>query len=151
MDKNTETPHSAAAKITNEREPISPFVMCTETKIGIFIGALYLFSGVLLGAFAAHSLKDRLDEYQLGVLQTGVKYQLIHGVALLMLSVLYSLYQKRLFYTAIICVAVGVFFFSFSLYAIALLGTLSLGIITPIGGVFMLLGWLLTMYAVLRK
>jgi uncharacterized membrane protein YgdD (TMEM256/DUF423 family) len=135
----------------NDRLPITAFSMSKETKTGIFIGALYLCLGILLGAFAAHSLNDTLDEYQMGVLQTGVKYQLIHGVALIMLSVLYSLYQKRLFYIAIICVAVGVFFFSFSLYAIALLGTSFLGVITPIGGVFMILGWLLTMYAVLRK
>lgn len=141
MDNNTE----------NDRLPIIAFSMSKETRIGIFVGGLYLCLGILLGAFAAHSLKDTLDEYQMGVLQTGVKYQLIHGVALIMLSVLYSLYQKRLFYIAIICVAVGVFFFSFSLYAIALLGTSFLGIITPVGGVFMILGWLLTMYAVLRK
>ncbi|MFT6331035.1 MAG: uncharacterized membrane protein YgdD (TMEM256/DUF423 family) [Bermanella sp.] len=135
----------------NDPLPIIAFSMSKETKIGIFVGAFYLCLGILLGAFAAHSLKDTVDEYQMGVLQTGVKYQLIHGVALIMLSVLYSLYQKRLFYIAIICVAVGVFLFSFSLYAIALLGTSFLGIITPIGGVFMILGWLLTMYAVLRK
>jgi uncharacterized membrane protein YgdD (TMEM256/DUF423 family) len=135
----------------NDRLPIVTFSMSKETKIGIFLGALYLFLGILLGAFAAHSLKDTLDEYQIGVLQTGVKYQLIHGVGLIVLSVLYSLHQKHLFYIAIICVAVGVFFFSFSLYAIALLGTSFLGVITPIGGVFMILGWLLTMYAVLRK
>jgi uncharacterized membrane protein YgdD (TMEM256/DUF423 family) len=141
MDNNT----------ANECLPSPAFSMSKETKIGIFVGALYLCLGTLLGAFAAHSLKSTLDEYQMGVLQTGVKYQLIHGVALIMLSVLYSLYQKRLFYIAIICIAIGVFFFSFSLYAIALLGTSFLGIITPIGGVFMILGWFLTMYAVLRK
>jgi uncharacterized membrane protein YgdD (TMEM256/DUF423 family) len=125
--------------------------MSAETKLGVFIGALYLFLGVLFGAFAAHGLKDILSEYQMGILQTGVKYQLIHGVALLMLGVLYSLYQNSLFYLAIICVAIGVFFFSFSLYAIAFTGISSLGIITPIGGVFMILGWLFTMYAAVRK
>jgi uncharacterized membrane protein YgdD (TMEM256/DUF423 family) len=135
----------------NDRLPIIAFSMSKEIKIGIFVGALYLCLGILLGAFAAHSLKDTLDEYQMGVLQTGVKYQLIHGMALIILSVLYSLYQKRLFFIAIICVAVGVFLFSFSLYAIALLGTSFLGIITPIGGAFMILGWLLTMYAAFRK
>jgi uncharacterized membrane protein YgdD (TMEM256/DUF423 family) len=151
MDNITGKRQTTADEIANKHKPISAFTMTPETKTSVFIGALYLFLGVLLGAFAAHGLKDTLSQYQMDILQTGVKYQLIHGVALLMLSVLYSLYQKRLFYIAIICVAIGVFFFSFSLYAIAFSGVSSLGIITPIGGVFMILGWLLTMYAVVRK
>jgi uncharacterized membrane protein YgdD (TMEM256/DUF423 family) len=151
MDNTTGKRQTTADEIANKPKPISAFTMAEETKISVFIGALYLFLGVLLGAFAAHGLKDTLSQYQLDILQTGVKYQLIHGVALLMLGVLYSLYQKRLLYVASICVAIGVFFFSFSLYAIAFSGVSSLGIITPIGGVFIILGWLLTMYAVVRK
>jgi uncharacterized membrane protein YgdD (TMEM256/DUF423 family) len=151
MDNTTGKRQTTADEIANKPKPISAFTMAEETKISVFIGALYLFLGVLLGAFAAHGLKDTLSQYQMDILQTGVKYQLIHGVALLMLGVLYSLYQKRLFYVASICVAIGVFFFSFSLYAIAFSGVSSLGIITPIGGVFIILGWLLTMYAVVRK
>nr|WP_297347621.1 DUF423 domain-containing protein [uncultured Glaciecola sp.] len=151
MDKITGWGQTTADEIANEPRPTRALVMSIETKTSVFIGAFYLFLGVLLGAFAAHSLKDTLSEYQMDILQTGVRYQLIHGVALLMLGVLYSLYQKRLFYTATICVAIGVFFFSFSLYAIAFSGVSLLGIITPIGGVFIILGWLLTMYAVVRK
>jgi uncharacterized membrane protein YgdD (TMEM256/DUF423 family) len=151
MDNTTGKRQTTADEIANKPKPISAFTMAEETKISVFIGALYLFLGVLLGAFAAHGLKDTLNQYQMDILQTGVKYQLIHGVALLMLGVLYSLYQKRLLYVASICVAIGVFFFSFSLYAIAFSGVSSLGIITPIGGVFMILGWLLTMYAMVRK
>ncbi|MFT5711991.1 MAG: uncharacterized membrane protein YgdD (TMEM256/DUF423 family) [Glaciecola sp.] len=147
----TEELEVTADEISNKREPTSALRMSAETKIGVFIGALYLFLGVLLGAFGAHALKDTLSEYQMGILQTGIKYQLIHGVALLMLGVLHSLYRKRLFYIAIICVAIGVFVFSFSLYAIAFSGVSSLGIITPIGGVFLILGWLFTMYGVVRK
>jgi uncharacterized membrane protein YgdD (TMEM256/DUF423 family) len=151
MDNITGKRQITADEVANKATPISTFTMSLETKISVFTGALYLFLGVLMGAFAAHGLKDTLSEYQMDILQTGVKYQLIHGVALLMLGVLYSLYPKRLFYSAIICVAIGVLLFSFSLYAIAFSGVSSLGIITPIGGVFMILGWLLTMFAVVRK
>jgi uncharacterized membrane protein YgdD (TMEM256/DUF423 family) len=151
MDKNTGREQTTTDKIANEPKPTRAMVMSREARTSVFIGASYLFLGVLLGAFAAHGLKDTLSEYQMDILQTGVKYQLIHGVALLMLGVLYSLYQKRLFYIATICVAIGVFFFSFSLYAIAFSGVSLFGIITPIGGVFIISGWLLTMYAVVRK
>lgn len=137
--------------MNEEKQPIGFLTMTKETKVGFFFGAFYLSLGIMLGAFAAHGLKDTLSEYQIGILQTGVKYQLIHGVALLILGLLCSLYQQRLFYIALICVAVGVGLFSFSLYAIAILGISFIGIITPIGGVFMILGWLITIYAVLRN
>lgn len=137
--------------MNEEKQPIGFLTMTKETKVGFFFGAFYLSLGIMLGAFAAHGLKDTLSEYQIGILQTGVKYQLIHGVALLILGLLCSLYQQRLFYIALICVAVGVGLFSFSLYAIAILGISFIGIITPIGGVFMILGWLITLYAVLRN
>jgi uncharacterized membrane protein YgdD (TMEM256/DUF423 family) len=151
MDKITGKLKTTANEIANEPDPTIALTMSAETKISVFIGAFYLFLGVLIGAFGAHGLKDILSEYQMGILQTGIKYQLIHGVALLVLGVLYSLYRKRVFYIAIICIAIGVFAFSFSLYAIAFSGVSSLGIITPVGGVFLILGWLLTMYAVVRK
>ena len=151
MDNSKRTPQITADKMANEPKSVIPLKMSAEAKTGVFLGALYLFIGILLGAFGAHGLKDVLGEYQMGILQTGVKYQLIHGVALLILGVLYSLYQNSLFYVAIICIAIGVFFFSFSLYALAFTGLSLLGIVTPIGGVFMILGWSLTMYAVVRK
>ena len=125
--------------------------MPKQTKIVVFFGALYLCLGIMLGAFAAHGLKASLNEYQLAILQTGVKYQLIHGVALLALGLLYSIYRRHLFYIASISIIIGVFLFSFSLYAIALMSSVSgLGIVTPIGGVFMIAAWLMTMYAVVR-
>jgi uncharacterized membrane protein YgdD (TMEM256/DUF423 family) len=140
MDTNTSTKSNKARAIK----------MPKQTKVAVFFGALYLCLGIMLGAFAAHSLKSTLTEYQLGILQTGVKYQLIHGVALLILGVFYSIYHKRSFYIASICLIIGVFLFSFSLYAIALFSASNIGIVTPIGGVFMIAAWLITIYAVLR-
>lgn len=110
--------------MNKQSQALSMLTMSHGTKLGLFMGALYLCFGIILGAFAAHGLKDILDDYQMGVLQTGVKYQLIHGVALLVLGMLYTLYQKRLFYIAIIFIVVGVFLFSFlctrSLFSVCL-------------------------------
>lgn len=125
--------------------------MLRTTKMALLLGAFYLFLGILLGAFAAHSLKETLTGYQLGILQTGVKYQLIHGVALLALGVLYALYPRSLLNAAIISIAIGVMLFSFSLYAIALFETTYLGLITPIGGLFMMIAWVLTIYTVAKE
>jgi uncharacterized membrane protein YgdD (TMEM256/DUF423 family) len=126
-------------------------VITKESKVALFFGAFYLCLGIVLGAFAAHGLKETLSAYQMGVMQTGVKYQLIHGLALLILGVLFALYQNRLFYIASISLIIGVFLFSFSLYAIAIFSISALGIITPIGGVFMIIAWIITMYAVVRN
>lgn len=125
--------------------------MTKETKIATFLGALYLCIGISLGAFAAHGLKDALSVYQLDILQTGVKYQLIHGVGLIALGILYSLFPGRLVSWALVCLGLGVALFSFSLYAIALSGITFLGIITPIGGILMILGWVFVMCAVVKS
>ena len=125
--------------------------MNRETKIAILLGALYLCLGIMLGAFAAHGLKDSLNVYQLGILQTGVKYQFIHGLGLIALGILYSLFPRKVLFWAVNCIALGVLFFSFSLYAIALLGFTFVGVITPIGGALIILGWIFTMYAVVKE
>jgi uncharacterized membrane protein YgdD (TMEM256/DUF423 family) len=126
-------------------------MMKKETKIPILLGATYLILAIILGAFAAHGLKSSVSIYQLNILQTGVKYQLIHGIGLIALGVLYALFPRKILYWSVICIAMGVLLFSFSLYAIALVGATFLGIITPIGGVLMILGWLLTIYVVVKE
>jgi uncharacterized membrane protein YgdD (TMEM256/DUF423 family) len=126
-------------------------MMKKETKAAILLGATYLILAIILGAFAAHGLKNSLSIYQLNILQTGVKYQIIHGVGLIALGILYALFPRKILYWSVICIALGVLLFSFSLYAIALVGATFLGVITPIGGVLMILGWLLTIYVVVKE
>lgn len=124
--------------------------MLKEVKFMLFFGALYMCLGIIVGAFAAHGLKESVSEYQLGVLQTGVKYQLVHGLGLLLLAVLFAHYQKRLYFLAGVFIVIGVFLFSFSLYAIAVLNFTYLGVMTPIGGTLMIAGWLMLMYSVVK-
>jgi uncharacterized membrane protein YgdD (TMEM256/DUF423 family) len=148
QERHEKTRHEKVASEKVAHEFVNK--MPKQTKIAVLFGAVYLCLGIILGAFAAHGLKAPLNEYQMAVLQTGVKYQLIHGLALIVLGLLYSIYRKRLFYIASICIIMGVFLFSFSLYAIALLSLSGLGLVTPIGGVFMIVAWLITMYAVVK-
>lgn len=111
-------------------------------RILLLLAAVSGFTGVALGAFAAHGLRGRLPEGMLSVFQTGVQYQLWHtaaliGVALLLLrqpeSVLFKL-SGGLF-------ALGILLFSGSLYLMALAG-LRVGMVTPMGGVCFLGAWL---------
>ncbi len=106
-----------------------------------------------MGAFGAHALKESLSELQLKSYETGVKYHLIHSIAILVLALLYHQTKTKLFYTAGILMFIGIVLFSFSIYLLSckeLLGIESwsfLGPITPIGGTFFISAWVLVCMA----
>ncbi len=108
-----------------------------------FLGLL----SIIFGAFAAHALKQKLSVDQLSTFETGVKYQMYHALFLLFLGSNTTLSDgsKKIIYAMIVT---GVFLFSGSIYVLAtkdltLLHCKPIGIITPIGGLFMIAGWAL--------
>lgn len=107
----------------------------------LMFAAFFGFTGVALGAFAAHGLKDRLSSDYLAVFHTGVMYQLVHTLALLAVALLAVQLPGRLVGYAGIAFIVGILLFSGSLYALTLTGVSKLGIITPFGGLAFLVGW----------
>ena len=114
------------------------------------LAAIYGLTGVAVGAFAAHALKARLDAYALGIMQTATLYQMIHALAILAcVNVLGA--ESGGPRNAQICFALGIPLFSGSLYALALTGHKMLGAITPIGGLFFLLGWGCLLLAAIRS
>lgn len=110
----------------------------------LLIGAVLGFLGVALGAFGAHGLRSRLSPDMLAVFETGVRYQMYHVFALLVVAaVIGHIGNARLLSLAGWSFVVGIVVFSGSLYALALTGTGALGAITPIGGLAFLIGWAL--------
>jgi uncharacterized membrane protein YgdD (TMEM256/DUF423 family) len=107
----------------------------------LFIAALAGFVGVALGAFGAHFLKARLSTEMLAVFETGVRYHLIHAVALLATAALTGRASERLLAAAGWLFTGGIVLFSGSLYVLALTGITTLGAITPLGGLAFLAGW----------
>jgi len=99
------------------------------------------FTGVALGAFAAHALKARLAPDMLAVFETGVRYQMYHALALMALAALSDRLNGRLIEAAGWLFVGGIVLFSGSLYLLAVTGVTVLGAITPIGGVAFLAGW----------
>jgi len=118
----------------------------------LLVAAVLGFLGVALGAFGAHALKSRLSAEMLAIFETGVRYQMYHVFALLIVSVaIGQLGQARLLGLAGWFFLAGVLIFSGSLYALALTGTRALGAITPFGGLALLAGWaLLALFAAAR-
>ncbi|MEN0105758.1 MAG: DUF423 domain-containing protein [Pseudomonas sp.] len=111
-------------------------------RVFVIFAAFFGFTGVALGAFAAHGLKNKLSPEYLVVFQTGTHYQLIHALALLAVAILSVYLPGRLLTAAGWMFCLGILLFSGSLYALTLSGISTLGIITPFGGLSFLAGWL---------
>ncbi|HSR70722.1 MAG TPA: DUF423 domain-containing protein [Acidobacteriota bacterium] len=108
------------------------------------------FLGVAAGAFGAHGLKSRLSQEMLEIFDTGVRYHLLHVLAVLASAwVLDRLQQPSALWAGWLFVA-GILIFSGSLYMLSLTGTRWLGAVTPVGGVAFLAGWLCLAWAALR-
>jgi uncharacterized membrane protein YgdD (TMEM256/DUF423 family) len=107
----------------------------------LMLAAFFGFTGVALGAFAAHGLKNRLSAEYLAIFHTGVTYQLVHTLALLAVALLATQIPGRLMTWAGVSFAVGILLFSGSLYLLTLTGVSKLGIVTPFGGLAFLVGW----------
>ena len=108
----------------------------------LMLAAFFGFTGVGLGAFAAHGLKSRLTPEYLTIFHTGVTYQLVHTLALLGVALLATQIPGRLLTWAGTSFAIGILLFSGSLYLLTLTGISKLGIVTPFGGLAFLAGWL---------
>ena len=108
----------------------------------LLIGAVLGFLGVLLGAFGAHALKGRLSPEMLAVFETGVRYQMYHVFAVLIVAAgIGHIGNARLLVMAGWFFFAGILLFSGSLYALAFSSVRTLGAITPIGGLLFLIGW----------
>jgi uncharacterized membrane protein YgdD (TMEM256/DUF423 family) len=114
------------------------------------LAALSAAIAVALGAFGAHGLKSMLSPESLTTFETGVKYQFYHSLAMLATYVIYCIYPKRALERAFYAFAIGIVLFSGSLYFLATrtlhgfeIGVF--GLLTPIGGVFFIAGWVLLM------
>lgn len=110
----------------------------------ITIAAVNGLLAVVLGAFMSHSLEGTITTELLQVFQTGVSYQMYHSLAALAAGVLSLIFPKaRLLKFSAYSFLLGIMFFSGSLYLLALTELPIIGIITPIGGVFFILGWIM--------
>lgn len=116
--------------------------MNPSARLIVLAAGLLGFTGVALGAFGAHALKETLAARGTApTWQTAVLYHLLHAVALLALTTLAGNWANARWIG--LCWSVGVVLFSGSLYWLALGGPKFLGPVTPLGGIVLLSGWLL--------
>lgn len=132
--------------------------MNSSFKFHILSGLFFAFLGVIIGAFAAHGLKPLLSLKEISNFETGVKYQFYHAFALIILGFLSYHFPKGLksFKLAGFLFFIGIFLFSGSLYLLSTQSILKLSIpllgpITPVGGLFLIFGWVLSIIGVLKS
>jgi|TARA_Y100000294_G_scaffold173215_1_gene189012 uncharacterized membrane protein YgdD (TMEM256/DUF423 family) len=112
------------------------------TKFFLTAAGVFGASGVLLGAFGAHALRDLLDEGGGGTWETAVIYQLVHAVALTGVGLWSGMKPSKIIQIAGVCLIGGVLLFSGSLYVLVLHGPSWLGPVTPLGGVLLTAAWI---------
>lgn len=122
-----------------------------SSKLSLVIVALFGATGVSLGAYGSHGLSQWASPIQIGYFQLAVTFQLLHSIALLALSILSIWTTNRYILVSQICFSVGILFFSGSLYLYVMTGREILGAITPIGGLLLIIAWLLIVPAVLKN
>ncbi|MGB5370516.1 MAG: DUF423 domain-containing protein [Flavobacteriaceae bacterium] len=118
------------------------------------VGSLYGLLAVVFSAFGAHALKKSFSSDQLQSFETGVRYQMFHGILLLMLGFNFNLetpLERAMIYSFVL----GVFLFSFSIYGLTYSASRGgkmkfLGPITPLGGLLLVSGWALLGYSFIR-
>ena len=116
-------------------------------NIWIIIASVFGFLGVALGAFGAHGLKDELSPEMMEIYKTGILYQLIHSVVLLILALTDYIKSK----SPSVFFAIGIVLFSFSLYFYSVTEMKFFAMITPFGGISFLMGWLLLITTTVKK
>lgn len=124
----------------------------------LIAAAIFGGSAVALGAFGAHGLEGiTKDEKIVHIFQTGVQYQMYHALALLAIGILWEKFSNSRMKWSANCFIIGIILFSGSLYLLTFLklqesnAVKFVGPITPLGGVFLITGWLFLLMAVIKK
>ena len=121
-----------------------------ERRIFAF-GSVLAGLGVVIGAFGAHALKASLSPQLLATFETGVRYQMYHGLGLLAVAWAIHTWPERRLAPAAWLLLVGTGVFSGSLYVLVLTGARWLGAVTPFGGVMLIAGWALVAWRLLTN
>jgi uncharacterized membrane protein YgdD (TMEM256/DUF423 family) len=103
-------------------------------------GALIALA-TILGAFGAHALKAHLSQDKLAVYETAVRYHFFHALGLLAIGVLMRSVDGELLRWSALLVLVGIILFSGSLYLLTFGAPRFLGVVTPLGGLTLIVGW----------
>ncbi|RXJ59950.1 DUF423 domain-containing protein [Candidatus Marinarcus aquaticus] len=125
--------------------------MNANTKKFLILGSLLMPLAIGFGAFGAHGLRSLVSPEMLKVFHTGVEYQFYHALGMFVVAFCAHFKPEENYINiAGILMLVGVVIFSFSLYFLVLFNVPMLGMITPIGGVTMIIAWIILLIGIIR-
>ena len=119
-------------------------------KTGLILGSLFSLFTVILGAFGAHALKEQLTEYGQSIYDKAVFYQMFHAMGIFVVTFVGDYYSSINTLIIMWAFALGIVLFSGSLYILALTKIKWIGMITPIGGMFFIVGWGMLIFKLLK-
>ena len=114
-----------------------------DARKTLAIAAALIALATVLGAFGAHALKAHLSQDKLLVYETAVRYHFIHALGLLAIGVLLRSLDGELLRWSAMLVLLGIILFSGSLYWLTFGAPRVVGVVTPIGGLALIAGWIL--------
>lgn len=117
-------------------------------KLNLTLASILGLLSVILGAFGAHALKEKISPEALHSFETAIKYLMYHSIVILFINS-YSGFNETLKNRISLLFFVGILFFSGSIFAITteILPAKSIWFITPIGGLFLISGWLIMVFS----
>lgn len=119
-------------------------------KVLLLIGVINGFLAVALGAFGAHGLEGKLSEKMLSTWEKAVQYQMFHTIAIFIAGIMLLRFDHSMLVSAGWTFLLGIILFSGSLYIYSLSGIKTFAMITPIGGVAFLVGWVLLGLSIMK-
>jgi len=122
-----------------------------NVKLFLAYGALMMAFAIAIGAFGAHGLKSIVEPDMLKVFHTGVEYQFYNALGLFAVAFVLYLKDSKKAFIAGLLIFIGMLIFSTSLYFLVILNIPILGVITPIGGTMMVIGWGLLVYSIIKE
>lgn len=118
-------------------------------KNTIITGAAFGALTVILGAFGAHALQEILEQTgRADNFDTAVQYQALHALALILVGIIEEKFKASSLRYGTYAMTAGIILFSGSLYILSLTGVTSVAMVTPFGGLFFIVGWVLLIYGV---
>ncbi len=121
-----------------------------DARKTLAVAGLLMALATILGAFGAHALKAHLSQEKLQVYETAVRYHFIHALGLLAIGVLLRSMDASLLRGAATLILTGIILFSGSLYLLTFGAPRMLGIVTPLGGLALIAGWVLFACTILK-
>ena len=119
-------------------------------KLYIITGSVFAALAILFGAFGSHSLKEKLTPEQLEIYDIATRYLMFHALGIFAIGILGYRVPSEVLTWPLLIMVFGILIFSGSLYLISLAGYKKLGMVTPIGGLALIISWLMVAYNIYK-